>query len=122
MKVMMMATETYWKKTMAKTSPTQKTLARLRKENYDLVAITERWNPFARIRQDLFGIIDILAIHKSDTIAIQVTSYSNIGARVKKITESPALPFLRDAGWTILVEGWKKEKNGRYTSKIVDLS
>ena len=122
MKVMMMATETYWKKTMAKTSPTMRTLARLRKENYDLVAITERWNPFARIRQDLFGIIDILAIHKGDTIAIQVTSYSNISARVKKITESPALPFLRDAGWTILVEGWKKEKNGRYTSKIVDLS
>ena len=122
MKVMMMATETYWKKTMAKTSPTQKTLARLRKENYDLVAITEHWNSFARIRQDLFGIIDILAIHKGDTIAIQVTSYSNISARVKKITESPSIGFIRDAGLTILVEGWKKEKNGRYTSKIVDLS
>ena len=118
----MMATETYWKKTMAKTSPTMRTLARLRKENYDLVAITERWNPFARIRQDLFGIIDILAIHKGDTIAIQVTSYSNISARVQKITESPSIGFIRDAGWTILVEGWKKEKNGRYTSKIVDLS
>ena len=118
----MMGTETYWKKTMAKTSPTQRTLARLRKENCDLVEVCERWCAFSRRRKDLFGIIDILAIHKGDTIAIQVTSYSNIGARVKKITESPALPFLRDAGWTILVEGWKKEKNGRYTSKIVDLS
>ena len=49
-------------------------------------------------------------------------SYSNIGARVKKISESPSIGFIRDAGWTILVEGWKKEKNGRYTSKIVDLS
>lgn len=118
----MMVTETYWKKTMAKTSPTQRTLARLRKENCDLVEVCERWCAFSRRRKDLFGVIDILAIHKGDTIAIQVTSYSNIGARVKKITESPALPFLRDAGWTILVEGWKKEKNGRYTSKIVDLS
>jgi hypothetical protein len=107
---------------MAKTSPTQRTLARLRKENCDLVEVCERWCAFSRRRKDLFGVIDILAIHKGDTIAIQVTSYSNIGARVKKITESPALPFLRDAGWTILVEGWKKEKNGRYTSKIVDLS
>jgi len=107
---------------MAKTSPTQRTLARLKSEDYDLVAITERWNPFAKIRQDLYGIIDILAIKDKDTIALQVTSYSNIGARVKKITESPALPFLRAAGWTILVEGWKKEKNGRYTSRIVDLS
>ena len=117
-----MATETYWKKTMAKTSPTQRTLARLKKENCDLVEVTEKWCSWSRRRKDLFGTIDILAIHKGDTIAIQVTSYSNIGARVKKITESPALPFLRDAGWTILVEGWKKEKNGRYTSKIVDLS
>ena len=117
-----MATETYWEKTMAKTSPTQRTLARLRKEKYDLHSVTEYYNFFSKTRHDLFGIIDILAIHKGDTIAIQVTSYSNIGARVKKITESPALPFLRDAGWTILVEGWKKEKNGRYTSKIVDLS
>jgi hypothetical protein len=107
---------------MAKTSPTQRTLARLKSENYDLVAITERWNPFAKIRQDLYGVIDILAIKDGDTVAIQVTSYSNVGARVKKITESLALPFLRAAGWTILVEGWKKEKNGRYTSKIVDLS
>jgi hypothetical protein len=107
---------------MAKTSPTQRTLARLKSENYDLVAITERWNPFAKIRQDLYGVIDILAIKDKDTVAIQVTSYSNVGARVKKITESLALPFLRAAGWTILVEGWKKEKNGRYTSRIVDLS
>jgi hypothetical protein len=110
------------RKSMAKTSPTQRTLARLKKENYDLVAITERWNPFARIRQDLFGIIDILAIKDGDCVALQITSYSNISSRVRKITESPALPFIRAAGWTILVEGWKKEKNGRYTSKIVDLS
>ena len=117
-----MATETYWKKTMAKTSPTQRTLARLRKENCDLVEVTEKWCSWSRRRKDLFGIIDILALHKGDTIAIQVTSYSNIGARVKKISESPSIGFIRDAGWTILVEGWKKEKNGRYTSKIVDLS
>ena len=117
-----MATETYWKKTMAKISPTQRTLARLRKENCDLVEVTEKWCSWSRRRKDLFVIIDILALHKGDTIAIQVTSYSNIGARVKKISESPSIGFIRDAGWTILVEGWKKEKNGRYTSKIVDLS
>lgn len=117
-----MVTETYWKKTMAKTSPTQRTLARLRKENFDLVEIVEHYNFFSKKRHDCFSILDIIAIKDKDTYGIQVTSYSNISARVKKITESPALPFLRDAGWTILVEGWKKEKNGRYTSKIVDLS
>ncbi len=103
------------------TSPTQRTLARLKKENYDLVAITERWNPFAKIRQDLFGCIDILAIKDGDTVAIQVTSYSNVSARVKKITENVALGPLRKANWTILVEGWHK-KDGRWVSRIVDLS
>tara|TARA_R110002126_G_scaffold13330_2_gene58022 strand:+ start:394 stop:717 length:324 start_codon:yes stop_codon:yes gene_type:complete len=107
---------------MAKTSPTVRTLARLRKENFDLVEIVEHYNFFSKKRHDCFSILDIIAIKDKDTYGIQVTSYSNISARVKKITESPALPFLRDAGWTILVEGWKKEKNGRYTSKIVDLS
>jgi hypothetical protein len=106
---------------MAKTSPTQRTLARLKSEDYELVAITERWNSFARIRQDLFGIIDILAIKDGDTIALQVTSYSNIGARVKKITESAALAPLRKAGWTIVVEGWHKKEN-KWVSRIVDLS
>ena len=106
---------------MAKTSPTQRTLARLKKEDYDLVAITERWNPFAKIRQELFGCIDILAIKDGDTVAIQVTSYSNVSARVKKITESVALSPLRKANWTILVEGWHK-KNNRWVSRIVDLS
>ena len=107
---------------MAKASPTVRTLARLRKENFDLVEIVEHYNFFSKKRHDCFSILDIIAIKDKDTYGIQVTSYSNISARVKKITESPALPFLRDAGWTILVEGWKKEKNGRYTSKIVDLS
>ena len=104
-------------------SPTQRTLKRLKDSGeYPLVQVVEHWNSFARIRQDLFGIIDILAIdHKGVVTALQVTSYSNVGARVKKITESPATPFIRNADWVILVEGWHK-KNNRWISRIVDLS
>ena len=47
---------------MPKSLPTQRTLARLRQEGALEVAIVEHWNPHARIRQDLFGFIDILAI------------------------------------------------------------
>jgi hypothetical protein len=35
-------------------TPTQRSLAYLRAEGWQ-VAIVERWNPHARIRQDLFG-------------------------------------------------------------------
>jgi len=98
------------RKSMAKTSPTQRTIARLKKENYDLVAITERWNPYTTIRQELVGIIDILAIKDGDCVALQVTSYSNISSRVRKITENPALPFIRAAGWTIISRRMEERK------------
>ena len=108
---------------MAKTSPTQRTLKRMRESgDYVLVQVVEKWNSWAKIRQDLWN-FDILGISiTGETHAIQVTSYSNMNARIKKITDAEPTPHLRDADWVLLVEGWKKEKNGRYTSKIVDLS
>ena len=104
-------------------SPTQRTLKRLRDSgDYPLVSIVERWNAFAKIRQDLFGIIDLLAIDsKGNTVGIQVTSYSNISARVNKMQDSDAIKHLRDANWVIIVEGWHK-KNNRWVSRIVDIS
>ena len=108
---------------MAKTSPTQRTLKRMKESgDYKLVQIVEKWNPFARIRQDLWN-FDILGISiTGETHAIQVTSYSNMNARIRKIEDAEATPHLRDADWVLLVEGWKKEKNGRYKSYISDLS
>jgi hypothetical protein len=55
------------------TSPTKRTLAKLRKEGY-LCAIVEKFNRFAGIRQDLFGFIDILAIREGEIIGVQTTS------------------------------------------------
>jgi hypothetical protein len=104
-------------------SPTQRTLKRLRDSgDYPLVTIVERWNAFAKIRQDLFGIIDILAIDsKGNTVGLQVTSYSNISARVKKMEASDAISHLRDANWVLLVEGWHKKDN-KWVGRIVDIS
>jgi len=71
----------------------------------------------------LFGFIDVLAVAGNETIAVQTTSWGNVGARVKKMEESPALSQLRDAGWKILVHGWRKnEKINRYELKVIDLS
>jgi hypothetical protein len=105
-------------------SPTQRTLKRLRDSgDYPLIAIVEHWNSFAKIRQDLFGIIDLLAIdNKGTTIGIQVTSYSNISARIKKLENSNSIGHLRKANWQLIVEGWKKGKNNKWTSIIKDLS
>lgn len=92
-------------------SPTQRSLALLREQGY-LCEIVERWNPWAKIRQDLFGIGDILAIKDNETLMVQTTSRSNVNARVKKISESEVLPVILRAGWRVQVHGWGELVSG----------
>ena len=101
-------------------SPTQNTLKKLRKEGY-LTAVVEHWNPFAHIRQDLFGIIDVIGVRLGETIAVQSTSYSNTSARVRKMEDSDNLARLREAGWIIHVHGWHKPKH-RWECRVIDIS
>ena len=102
-------------------SPTTRTLKLLRSRGY-LAAVVEKWNPHARIRQDLFGIIDVIGIREGETIAVQSTSASNQSKRIAKIEESEALTAIRSAGWTLLVHGWRKKPNGRWVCNETDLS
>lgn len=101
-------------------SPCTRSLKLLRSQGYR-VGVVERWNPHARIRQDLFGIIDLVAIRKGhNTLGVQTTSYSNVSARVAKIRESEALPDLVAANWTLVVHGWRKSK-GRWVCREVEV-
>jgi carbonic anhydrase len=99
-------------------SPTERTLAYLRKLGYSAV-VTERWNPFAKIRQDLFGIVDVLAVRRGETLAVQCTSATNVAARVNKIAAHESTPRLREAGWRLEVHGWRK---GTPEPRVVDVS
>ena len=103
-------------------SPTQRTLAHLRNEGYT-AAVVEHWNPHARIRQDLFGIIDILALRGSETIAIQCTTAPHMAERVQKIADSEHIAAIREAGWTVQVWGWKLPAKSRtWVHRVVDCS
>ena len=84
--------------------------------------VVEHWNSWSKTRSDLFGIIDILAIQDGETVAVQSTSWSNVKSRINKMTESESLAHLREAGWKIIVHGWRKNKIGRYELKEVDIS
>lgn len=106
-------------------SPTQLTLRYLRDNGWPIVEVVERWNPHARIRQDLFGFVDVLAIGPQGTLAVQTTSASNAPARVNKITSDelhPALSAAREAGWAIHVHGWQKKKNRWVLQREIDIS
>lgn len=102
-------------------SPTQRSKAFLEGRGYK-VAIVEKWNPHARIRQDLWGIIDLLAIKDGETLGVQTTSRSNMSARAKKIAEHENTPSLRSAGWRIEIHGTYKDAKGHWNIKVQDVS
>ena len=101
-------------------SPTKLSLGLLRERGYRC-AIVEHWNPFAHIRQDLFGFIDILAIRKGEVLGVQSTSDDNVSKRLHKIADAEAVGDVREAGISIHVHGWKK-KDGRWVLREVNAS
>lgn len=93
-------------------SPTQRSLAHLRAEGWT-AQVVEKYNPHARVYNDLFGFIDIIAVRGQLTFAVQTTTAANVAARVKKIRASEHFPRVREAGWIVVVHGWDKRK-GRW--------
>lgn len=89
-------------------SPTQRSLKLMRAEGF-FCEITEHWNPYAKIRKDLCGFIDVLCLSGNDTLAVQTTSGSNVSARLTKIAACPgALVWLQSPTRRIEVHGWRK--------------
>ena len=101
-------------------SPTTRTLARLRELGY-VATITERWNAHARIRQDLFGFIDVLALRDGEVLGVQACAGASASARVKKIIEHENLNAVRKSGIRIEVWAWRKLKAG-WDCRVIDLS
>lgn len=90
-------------------SPTQRSIRYLRDAGY-YVAIVERWNPFAMIRQDVFGWIDLIAVKAgSPILGVQVTSCGHVAERLAKARGNKALRAWCRAGGSLEVQGW----NGR---------
>ncbi len=95
----------------------------MRKEGYT-TAIVEKWNHHVKIRQDLYGFIDVLGVGEEGTLAVQTTTANNMKARINKIEDEKLannLAAVRKAGWKIEVHGWHKVKN-RWQVKVVDIS
>ncbi len=108
-----------------KTSPTQRTLKALREDGWT-AEVVEKWNPYARIRQDLFNFIDIVAIKEGFPICgIQVTA-SGASSRVAKILAAPEHRVWLLAGGKLLVHSWAKRgaagKRKVYTCRVLDIT
>jgi hypothetical protein len=90
-------------------SPTSRSLDYCRK-NGMLAGVTERWNPHAKVRHDLFGFVDIVVIDDDGILGVQATSGANAAARVKKILDEPKAERWLRAGARIEVWSWSKRK------------
>lgn len=88
-------------------TPSQRSLKLLKDQGY-LAQVVERYNMYARVRIDLFGIIDIVAIHpnKKGVLGIQTTSASNFSARLHKAEIIMALKIWLKAGNEFVIHGW----------------
>ena len=108
-------------------SPTTRSKADLEADGWT-VAIVEKWNPHVRIRQDLFGFADLLAMKAGETpLLIQVTS-TGWASRVQKILDEPRAELALQSGFRIEVHGWRKlkvKRGGkafRWTPKIIQIT
>ena len=98
-------------------SPTARSLAYLKEQGW-LVDTVERWIPGANIRKDCFGCFDLIAVRPGEAALIQVTSASNVAARVQKIADSELVAKVRECGvFTLLVHGWDGKR-----LRVVDVS
>jgi hypothetical protein len=107
---------------MSKTSINVKTRDLLKERGFTAVHKVESFNSFTKRYSDLFGIWDFLAVGNGETIAVQVTSKSNVSSRIKKIEDSEHIAACREAGWQLEVHGWFKNKSKRWECKVVDIS
>lgn len=104
-------------------SPQARAIHALRADGYEVQTVEQiKRIPGKTWRVDLFGGFDLLAVNADgDVKAVQVTSRSNVHARVQKLTELPVMPWLRKAGWSLEVWGYGRTKTlGEW--RKVDLS
>lgn len=93
-------------------TPTQRSCKLLREQGYT-ADIVEHFNAYARVRHDLFGFIDIVAVHplKPGILGVQTTTGSNLTARIAKAQAMPSFNLWVKAGGSIQFHGWRKLKN-----------
>jgi hypothetical protein len=88
-------------------SPTARSLAECKKRGWT-AQVVEKWNPHARIRQDLFGCIDIVAITPEGILGIQACAGASHAARAAKMRAEPRTLAWLKAGAFLSVWSWSK--------------
>jgi len=70
---------------------------------------------------DLYHMFDLLAIRPGQTLAVQVTSPSNVRARIAKCVANPVLQVALSAGWRCEVWGTAPGPGGSWMHNRIDM-
>jgi hypothetical protein len=104
----------------ASKSPTSRTLERARKLGYT-IQVVERWNPHAKVRIDLFGCIDLVAVTSDAIVGIQACAGSSHAARRTKALLEPRLAAWVRAGGRFEIWSWTQNAAGKWDVRIENL-
>jgi hypothetical protein len=102
------------------TSPTARTLKRLRQHGY-ACDVAERFIAAVQRKKDLLGFADVVAVKAGEPIlAVQATSLGHVGDRLRRCTARPELHAWLKAGGRFAVWGWFN-RGGRWGMKEVEV-
>lgn len=95
------------KKRKKPVSMAAKTLAECRKRGWT-AGVVEKWNSYVKIRQDLFGCIDIVALTPDGILGIQTTDGTSHAKHVDKILAEPRAKKWVESGGRFELWSWSK--------------
>lgn len=107
---------------MTKRSPSAILLQELRSQGWHAQSV-EKWNAFAKRRIDLFGGIDIVAVHPEARriVGFQVTSRANMSARLHKMRGIASLKAWVQAGAELIVAGVQQKPREKPDIRYVSI-
>jgi hypothetical protein len=89
-------------------SPTARSLAYLKELGYQ-AKVLERWNAWAKIRQDVFG-VDLIGLKSGEPVlVIQCTTGSNHAARREKLGAAGFIELWKGAGAVLEIWSWSQQ-------------
>jgi hypothetical protein len=92
-------------------SPTARSLIHIRKLGWT-AQVVERWNAHAKVRQDLFGCIDLVVMNellgKEYIMGVQATSGTNHNTRLLKALKEPRVKQWLRCGGKFEVWSWAR--------------
>ena len=97
-------------------TPNQQSVRHLRSLGFH-AEVVEHKIPGTNRSADFLGIIDVIGVGNGRTVGVQATTAEHVSHRRNKMIESGMLVLLQEAGWYVVIHGWRKD--GRLREEVL---